>query len=58
MGKNQNSLVVLQIRPRFWWMIAMSVKYDHKRFEQETQWWQPGTAITIWCLLKNRPFLY
>ena len=31
MAKNQNSVVVLQIRPKFWWMIPMGVKYNHTR---------------------------
>ena len=29
MGKNQNSVVVLHIRLKFWWMIPMGVKYNH-----------------------------
>ena len=33
MGKNQNSVVVLQIRVKFWWMIPISVKYNHTKFE-------------------------
>ena len=37
MGKNQNSVVVLQIRLKFWWMIPMGVKYNDTKFEQETQ---------------------
>ena len=45
MGKNQNSVVVLQIRLKFWWMIPMGVKYNHKKFEQETQRWRPGTGF-------------
>ena len=51
MGKNQNSLVVLRIRLNFWWMIPMSVKYNHTEFEQETQRWRPGTgfASALWC---------
>ena len=35
MGKNQNSVVVLRIWLKFWWMIP----------EQETQRWRPGTAV-------------
>ena len=46
MGKNQNSVVVLQIRLKFWWMIPMGVKYNHTKFERETQWWRPGTGLT------------
>ena len=45
MGKNQNSVVVLQIRLKFWWMIPMGVKYNHTKFEQETQRWRPGTGF-------------
>ena len=29
MGKNQNSVVVLQIRVKFWCMIPMGMKYNH-----------------------------
>jgi hypothetical protein len=45
MGKNQISVVVLQIRLTFWWMIPISVKYNHTKFEQETQQWRPGTGF-------------
>ena len=45
MGKNQNSVVVLRIRLKFWWMIPMGVKYNHTKFEQETQRWRPGTGF-------------
>ena len=31
MAKNQNSVVVLQIRVKFWWMIPMGVKYNHTK---------------------------
>ena len=31
MGQNQNSIIVLQIWPKFWWMIAMGVKYNHTK---------------------------
>ena len=37
MGKNQNSIVVLQIWVKFSWMIPMGVKYNHTKFEQITQ---------------------
>ena len=46
MGKNQNSVVVLQIQVKFWCMIPMGVKYNHAKFEQETEWWRPGTGFT------------
>ena len=45
MGKNQNSLVVLQIQVKFWWMIPMGVKYNHTKFERQTQRWRPGTGF-------------
>ena len=45
MGKNQNSVVVLHIRLKFWWMIPMGVKYNHTKFEQETQRRRPGTGF-------------
>ena len=48
MGKNQNSVVVLQIRVKFRWMIPMGVKYNHKKFEQETQGWRHGNGIRKW----------
>ena len=35
MGKNQNSVVVLQFRVKFWWMIPMGVKYNHTKFESK-----------------------
>ena len=44
MGKNQTSVVGLQIRVKFWWMIPMGVKHNHTKFEQETQRWRPGTG--------------
>ena len=45
MGKNQNSVVVLWIRVKFWWMIPMGVKYNHTKFEKETQRWRPGAGF-------------
>ena len=45
MGKNQNSVAVLRVRLKFWWMIPMGVKYNHTKFEQETQRWRPGTGF-------------
>ena len=45
MGKNQNSVVVLWISVKFWWMIPMGVKYNHTKVEQETQRWRPGTGF-------------
>ena len=45
MAKNQNSVVVFQIRLKFWWMIPMGVKHNHTKFEQETQRLRPGTGF-------------
>ena len=45
MGKNQISVVVLQIRLKFWGIIPMGVKYIHTKFEPETQRWRPGTGV-------------
>ena len=45
MGKNHNSVMVLWILVKFWWMIPMGVKYNHTKFEQKTQRWRPGTGF-------------
>ena len=45
MGKNQNSIVVLRIPLKFWWMIPMGVRDNHTKYEPETQRWQPGTGV-------------
>ena len=45
MGKNHSSIVVLRIRPKFWWMLPMGVRDNHTRYEPETQRWRPGTGI-------------
>ena len=45
MGKNQNSVVVLHIRLKFWWMIPMGVRDNHTKYEQETERWRPGTGF-------------
>ena len=45
MGKNQNSVVVLWIWLKFWWMIPMGVKYNHTKFEKKSQRWRPGTGF-------------
>ena len=45
MGKNQNPVVVLQIRVKFGCMIPMGVKYNHTKFEQENPRWRPGTGF-------------
>ena len=45
MGKNPTSVVVLCIWLKFWCMIRMGVKYNHTKFEQETQRWRPRTGF-------------
>ena len=45
MGKNHSSVVVLRIRPQFWWMLPMGVRDNHTKYEHETQRWRPGTAL-------------
>ena len=45
MGKDQTSVVVLRIHMKFWCMIPMGVKYNHTKFELETQRWRPGTGF-------------
>ena len=45
MGKNQNSVVVLRIRLKFWWMIPMGVRDGHTQYEPETERWRPGTGV-------------
>ena len=44
MGQNQKSVVVLWIWLKFWWMIPMSVRYNHTKYEQGTRRWRPGTG--------------
>ena len=45
MGKNQMSMVVLRIRPKFWWMLPMGVRDNHTMYELGTQRWRPGTGV-------------
>ena len=44
MVKNQNSVVVPRIRPKFWWMIPMGAMDNHIKYEPETQRRRPGKA--------------
>ena len=46
MGKNHYSVVVLRMRPKFWWMLPMGVRDNHTKYEPETQPWRPGTGVT------------
>ena len=48
MGKNQNSIVVLQIRVKFWCMIPMGVKYNHTKFERRNSTVAAGNGIRKW----------
>ena len=54
MGKNQDSVVVLQIRLKFWWMIPMGVKYNHTKFEQENSTVAATNGIPKWRTLVSR----
>ena len=45
MGTNYSSVVVLRIRPKFWWMLPMDVRDNHTKYEPETQRWLPGTGV-------------
>ena len=45
MGGNHISIVVLRIRPKFWWMLPMGVGDNHTKYELETQRWRPGTGV-------------
>ena len=46
MGKNQNSVVVLQISVKFWWMIPMGVKSTiTQSLSKKTQRWRPETGF-------------
>ena len=45
MGGNHSSVVVLRIRPKFWWMLPMGVRDNHKKYEPKTQRWQPGMGV-------------
>ena len=44
MGKKHSSVVVLRIRPKFWWMLPMGVRDNHTKYEPETRW-RPGTGV-------------
>ena len=45
MKNAQKSDLHHEIWLEFWWMIPMSMKYNHTKFEQETQQCRPGTGI-------------
>ena len=46
MGKNHISGMVLRIRPKFWWMLAMGVRHNHTKYEFETHGWRSATGVT------------
>ena len=48
MGKNQNSIVGVQIWMRFCWMIPMGVKYNHTKLEQKNSKVAAGNGICKW----------
>ena len=48
MGKNQKSVVVLLDSTQILVEVPLGVKYNHKKFEQETQRWQAGTRCHKW----------
>ena len=45
MNKNHSSIVVLRIRPKFWWMLPMGVRDNRTKYEPETQHWRPETGV-------------
>ena len=45
MDKNHSSIVVLRIRPKFWWMLPMGVRDNHTKYEPGAQRWRPGTGV-------------
>ena len=45
MGENHSAVVVLWIRPKFWWMLPVRVRDNHTKYELETQRWRPGTGV-------------
>ena len=52
MGKYHNSVMVFQIRLKFWWRIPIGVKNNDMKYEGATQQWRPGTGV----LSGGRPF--
>ena len=57
MGKNHSSIMVLRIRPKFWWMLPMGVRDNHTKYEPETQRLRLGTGVaSAGPLFQNLPF--
>ena len=54
MGENHSSVMVLRIRPKFWWMLPMGVRDNHTKYE-------PGRSLRdqifflLRAALKDRP---
>ena len=40
-GGNENYVMVLPIRPQFWWIVGFGLKYHHTKMEEKTQPWRP-----------------
>ena len=45
MGGNKSFVVVLRIRPKFWWLLPMGVWDTHIKYEPKTQRWRPETGV-------------
>ena len=64
MGKNRSSVVVLLIRPKFWWMLPMGVRDNHTKYEAKTQGRWSRTGVTrggspfqnLWTMANNWHF--
>ena len=56
-GENHSFIVVLQIRPKFGWMLPMGVMDNHTKYEWEIERWRPGTGVgSARRLFKNLQF--
>ena len=64
MGDNHCSVVVLHIRPNFWWMLPMGVRDNHTKYEPKTQGLRSLTGVTrggppfqnLWKMANNWRF--
>ena len=43
MSKNHNSIVLFQLKPKFWWMLLVGVGANHTKCRN--QQWRPGMAV-------------
>ena len=48
MGKKQNSVVVLRIWVKFWWMIPMGVRDNPTKYEPENSTVAAGNGCRKW----------